>query len=705
MAPMKRLLLVLFLILAFSLCVFGQQPVCSANSNGILVHSEGLAEPLGDLTVTCTGGTAGATISLNLFISLNTNITNRLDSNGVPQGITITGATAQQLRLSGNTTLNIGALNYTVPLAPASPVTITVSGLRAAVAPLVTGATPATVTYSVVGIGANFSNSAGTVQAAISAPTLLSSLVNNGVPCNGSPLPSSIDFNSFTAANTNSSSLRVTEASNAAFTPATAGSDNGLRLLVNITGYGAGSRVFVPDVIAGNSATIPTSAGGFASTVSGGSYTPGSNQLLLIRVTGTDSNGAGGNLVTPKPSSAIALNNVSELTVTNGAAYAVYEVVDSNPGVQESAQIPVFVSVGSVNCPSTLTPQIAVQLAPISSVAVADQTSAIPRFVTVMPASDCTYIGDCTASYFPTLSVDTTPISLAASSKGGVQSAFIRVGNTGSGIVTFSTSVTYPSGAPAGWLTVTPATGSNNVTLTVIADPTNLDPGTYSATVNVNGGSYGMASVPVTFTVGPVGVTVQAVVNAASFTPGAVTPGSYVAIFGLNLTGTNVSVTFNGLPGTITYKSATQINAIVPDALAGQLAAAVIVTVDNKLSNTFRVNFAPNAIAIFSPGIVNVADGTVNSASSPAMRGSFISVYFTGLSLPVNGQVTANIGTQMNLTPTFAGPQGTFAALDQLNVQVPLTLPATPNPVKVAICLPNTLGQQACSNQVDLYIK
>jgi len=44
-------------------------------------------------------------------------------------------------------------------------------------------------------------------------------------------------------------------------------------------------------------------------------------------------------------------------------------------------------------------------------------------------------------------------------------------------------------------------------------------------------------------------------------------------------------------------------------------------------------------------------------------------------------------------------------ALDQVNVTVPSSLPASPNPVQVQVCIPGSTGQQVCSNQVPLYIQ
>jgi uncharacterized protein (TIGR03437 family) len=695
----RFLQLALILFLVFSVPAFAQQPVCSFNASPVFVHAEGLAEPTGPITASCSGGTVGSTASLTIFLSLNTNITNRLDANSQPTGITVTGATVGNFSLTNPTTLAFNAVNYTVG---GAPTTITISGILAAVAPLVTATSqgPAFVTASLAGIGAQFP-AGQQLQIAISAPTLLSSLVNRGVPCNGSPLPATLDFATF-ATTSISSELRVTEASTAAFTPRTGSADTGTRILVNITGYGTGSRVFVPDVIVGNDGTIATTAGAFSSPVNGGTYTPG-GQLLLIRVNGADANGAGGTLALAKPASVTSFSSVTELPVANGAAVVTYEVVDSSPALQESAHIPVFVVVAQTNCPTTLTPNIAASLAPVSKVATATMTDPIPRYVPVIPALDCSVLSDCQSSYFPNLSVTTTPISLTGSSLGGPASAFAAVGNTGSGILNFTTSVAYPSGSPTGWLSVNPGSGSNSVSLQIIANPATLQPGTYTANVTVSAAPYGMGVIPVTFVVGPVGVTIQNVGNAASFQYGTVAPGSYAVLYGLNF-GTNPTVTFNGLNSTIVYAGSTQINLIVPFGLAGQQAASVLVMSGGLTSNSFKVNLAASSPGIFNPGIINVDTGTVNSASNPAKRGSYVSIYLTGLANPVSN-VTVNFGSQTGLVPQFAGAQPTLPALDQVNFLIPAGVGTSVNSLPVQVCVPGSTGQLTCSNQINLYIQ
>lgn len=705
-------------VLFFILVVFGSSAnaqTCAASATTPTVRAEGYAEQIGDVTFSCTGGNAGSRVAMVLFVGLSVTVTNRVDSAGNPSGIVITstpnvfGGTAS---FYSSYTVAVSSLMYTVPASPLTATTITISGIRAAAASVANGTSGIPlISANVLATGVNFTPpSTGTLTVATLAPTLLSSSINNGVPCQGSSLPPSIDFPTFLAANTSFSAIRVTEASAAAFAPKTATSDTGTRVLVKLSGYPTGSRVFVPDAIVGNDpGNYPTAVGLYGQTPFAGSYIPGMNQLLLLRVNGSDANGSGGTFALNVPVAPYNFSTVSELTLSGGATYAVYEVVDGNPATVESAQIPVWVVAPASTAPACSTgtvaaiPTFTASLAPVSTVSTATATDPIPRFMATVAANDCMAVGDCSAPYYPNLSVNTTPLVFAAPSLGTSQQQTFGISNSGGGVLNYTIALTYGAGS-SGWLTVTPTIGQNTTTVTVTASPATLAQGTYTATIAVTAGSQTL-QVPVTFNVGPVGTTIQNVGNAASFQYGTVAPGSYAVIFGTNLAGkSTTTVTFNGVAATLVYTSATQINVIVPANLTNTV-ASVVVTADGAASNSFRVNLA-NAPGIFANGILNFADGQTNTAADPVTRGNFVIVYLTGLVMPLSGPVTVNIGSLTGLMPSYAGAQGTYPSESQVNITVPASLPASPNPVPLSVCVtvPGT-AQPVCSNPVNVYIQ
>ncbi len=212
------------------------------------VNSTGLAEPIGTIVLTCSGGSSGALVVANLYITLNTNITNNLDGNGNPQGITISSSGAVPVTenspvLTSATTLEIANISYTVPTPSSLPITITISGIRAAAALVNNGQAPTLVTATLLGFGINLSNIA--IPIAIGSPALAASVQNNGFPCTVQPLPSSTDFNSFIAAGIASSAVRITETVPGAFVPQAPGTTNGTRIIVQLSGYGPNAQLWV----------------------------------------------------------------------------------------------------------------------------------------------------------------------------------------------------------------------------------------------------------------------------------------------------------------------------------------------------------------------------------------------------------------------------------------------------------------------------
>lgn len=707
-----------FFILAFGL----EAQTCSAGGGTPTVHAEGLAEQIGTVSLTCNGGTPGTQVSSLVFLGVDAAITNRLDANNHPTNITVTinGAPyAITPTFNAPNTLLFNPIQYTIPNPSTQNVNIVISGIRVAV-PTTSqnlGGNPI-VTGTIQGTTLNISNSLPFL--ALTSPTLLSSVLNYGVPCAGSPLPATLDFPTFISAGTSSSTIRLTEGYNSAFLPKDATGDTGVRLLVNISGYPTGARVFVPDAIVGNRGTTPTTGGAFNSTPNGGTYTPNSNQLLLARVAGADATGNGGKLTFTAPAGQTSFTSVSELTLSGGAAYVTYEVLDSSPGQLDSAQVPVFVVAPATTCQTIAVTSLGATVAPTSTVAVPTAADPIPRFIQTTPASDCTAIGDCSAAYFPQLQVTPTTITLNGSSLGAIQNGFLQVGNGGTSQLTFNVTTTYKTDSSlstGNWLTVSPTVGIvnqtagiSNVTLTLQANPGALSiAGAYQATVTINAGSAGTVAVPVTFNVGAAGPVVQGVVNSANFVPGPVTANSYVSIFGQNLVKKNtLSVTFDGFPATVLYDgqpaggTQSQINALIPTQLASIANVGLIVTVDGVASNTFAVTLATNAPAVFNPGIEN-QDYSVNSASIPAALNDIVQIFLTGLAVPTTGPVTVTIGGLANLTPTYAGVS-TISGLEQVNVRVPANLQFANNSAPLSVCVPGSLGQPVCSAPVNLYL-
>ena len=249
----------------------------------------------------------------------------------------------------------------------------------------------------------------------------------------------------------------------------------------------------------------------------------------------------------------------------------------------------------------------------------------------------------------------------------------------------WNATVTYKSGS--GFLQLSPASGANNGTVRVDAFPKNLAPGTYSAVITVDAGTAGTQTVPVTFVVSaapPLPVqppTIASVVNAASFAPAAIVPGSLSTIMGAKLSGKNISVSIDGMPAQVLFGNDTQVNILAPAELAGKSTAQVVVTVDGAASAAQSVSIAPFAPGIFKGGVLN-QDYSVNGPGNPAAQGSVIQIFATGLS--GNGLISARLGDQVINAPYYAGPAPGLPGVQQVDLQLPSDL--TGSTASVALC-------------------
>ncbi len=142
-------------------------------------------------------------------------------------------------------------------------------------------------------------------------------------------------------------------------------------------------------------------------------------------------------------------------------------------------------------------------------------------------------------------------------------------------------------------------------------------------------------------------------VNAATFQPGSLAPGSLVSLFGLNLQGATAQ--FDGISAPVLYTSSSQLNLQVPWELQGQSSTSVTVTANSFTSPPQSVPLGLADPGIFSLGAPDGGQGAVVSvagilvdANSPAHVGDYLEIYSTGLGAVSN---TPQTGAAAVATP------------------------------------------------------
>ncbi|MGH9557841.1 MAG: hypothetical protein ACRD30_01280 [Bryobacteraceae bacterium] len=686
--------------------LYAQPGICTTTATPVIVRSEGLAERTGDLVYTCTG-TPNSSFTANLTFSLNTYVTNRISTGTTLTGIVFTADSGSgpqpilvQPTLASPSSIVYGGV--ALAFSPQGTLTLHLAGIRGDANLLPTG-TPFLVALAV---NAPLAFTAVQIPAG-TAQTSLYVAYSAKIICaqRGSPLPNTIDFSELIAAGTAFASTRVTEGFADAFQPrngpANLNADTGYRILIRYSGFPQGARLFVPDAVAGSDALQATAGGDFELPESGGAYAPSaSGSLLLARVAGADSNGAGGTPVyTPGAigSGTVVFNSVSELSFNNGSFYAVYEVMDANPSVQETAQFPTFLGLAPNGNATPAQTSEEVFAAPQSTAIMATATDPIPRFTAVTPPVDCQIIGDC-STYLPRLSVDTTPLQFTAQAGSPFQEVFVTPRDNGGGTMPWTATINFTSGT--GWLSLNPYSGIQSTSFRADVLPMKLSPGKYEATIHIDAGSAGAADIPVTLNVTQPTPKITSIQNAASFATGPVVPGSLTSIFGSGLSGANVSVAFDGQPAKILFNNGTQINLLVPASISAP-SLQLVVTVNGLASAAQTVDVAPFAPGIFSNGVLN-QDSTVNGSNNPAATGSVIQIFATGLS--GSGTISAHIADRDIPMPEYAGPAPGFPGVQQVNVSVPPDLPAMTTQVYICGTSPGEPPKTICSVPVPLAI-
>lgn len=221
-------------------------------------------------------------------------------------------------------------------------------------------------------------------------------------------------------------------------------------------------------------------------------------------------------------------------------------------------------------------------------------------------------------------------------------------------------------------------------------------------------------------------IAANGIVNAATFDASApVAPGSYVTIFGTNLSDgagyaktTSLPMAIGGVrvsfdvpsakisvPGRLTFVNSRQVNVQVPWELQNQSSALVKVIVGDTNGTVVTVPLANHSPGIFEAGAGAAAalDASFKllTAANPAKRGQAIQIYANGLGLVTNQPPSGEPASTTKLSQTLTTPVVTiggqsaqvlfsglapgFPGLYQVNVIVPTGAAAGSQKLTIAI--------------------
>jgi uncharacterized protein (TIGR03437 family) len=253
-------------------------------------------------------------------------------------------------------------------------------------------------------------------------------------------------------------------------------------------------------------------------------------------------------------------------------------------------------------------------------------------------------------------------------------------------------------------------------------------PGAAQTMYGASSGSYFAFAAGVNFNAQP-GPYAACVLNAASFAAGNTAPfpqgtvarGEIVSVFGSSLGPGAPAVTFDGIPAPVLYAGANQINAVVPYGV-GSASTQMTVQFNGQSYGPIAMPVAAAVPGIFTldgsghgqAAVLN-QDGTLNSISNPAARGSIITFFACGAGLmtpavadgtispltvplpaPVLPVTVAIRGVTSTVQYAGAAP-GYVSGLLQIDVQVPTS-------IDFGNLVPLMLNLGSFSSQLDITI-
>jgi uncharacterized protein (TIGR03437 family) len=443
--------------------------------------------------------------------------------------------------------------------------------------------------------------------------------------------------------------------------------------------------------------------------------------------------GVGARLIVPSvPSGQVT---APEVAIANHAAEVIWEILDRNAlGQQNSMEFGVWeVWAGSLAAPTPGTATVNMSYAPISGStagAVDSSPTLIPRFLdTSVPrlmasvlscGGTSTTLGnipDSRPCYYPGAGGLFFPY-LGNACAGGNIPALNLISNNKAVTPSFSVTADQGIGLSAQNLATQPLTGATPLSGNVfVTNAANATPGTYNPILTVTAPGANTLNIPFPVTVLPANnpsFLPSGFDDAGNYESGQAYPGQIYSIFGSNF-GTsalalaaldnngklptivgNAQVTFDGALSPLLFLVNNQVAGVAPFGIAGKKTTDVQLIYNGVKSPVVTLPVGTSHISLLSAnasgggnGAILNADGTLNSPSNPAARGSVVTLFAsyagplnvagtdgrttTSAPYPVpSGSLTVSMGGINAIDIKYFGNAPTLLeSVQQINVGVP----------------------------------
>ena len=467
-----------------------------------MVRAGGGAELLGEITIGCSGGTTGTTITTNIQVFTDFSIASKLTAAGTqhteallivddPSSPTL-GGNIYQAVLTAPNSVQFSGVSLTATGTTGTRL-MRIVNLRAAISPslVVGGLFPTQVLAFVTSQGSSIP---------INNPQQIVGFVQPGyqtqlLTAAGNPAQAL----AFDVAGGADYQLRFTEGFQAAFKKRnTAVSVATPTAIANQAGYGVDYETesgfylsTLPTTNGANQAGLATSGTRVRAVITNipagaqvsasGTQISSSTGSIAARLIATDAQGAGAfNPVATGP------DGYAQLTVTNGTAAAVWEILASDPAVIEQLRV----GIRTVHAQAlTGSASVVGDLAPFSTVVQADTTAPVPRFQPQQLSG-----GGASACSSNCLSIPSAITFKATAGGPNPASIVIPIASTGANVsyqVSAATGHYFDYAPPDGtWLSVTPSQGTTPGVITASVSTAGLIPGRYPGVITVTSGPY-----------------------------------------------------------------------------------------------------------------------------------------------------------------------------------------------------------------------